>query len=166
MVRASPRRRGRGQWILLVSCVMAHVYRSQGAAALINSSTYLEAAAGILAVEAYHAGSIREQLIQNGSYVVEAYNVTVDTIVDVSLKRATVQSFLVGKGLMTVVSVCHSCLGNPIRQASLARDEEAQQAAPAASGHVASFCALSISTRVCPITPGLPMPLRGHAPDS
>jgi hypothetical protein len=57
----------------------------QGGAALIISSTYLKAAAGILAVEAFHAGSIREQLIQNGSYVVEPYGVTVDTIVDVSL---------------------------------------------------------------------------------
>ena len=37
-------------------------------------------------MEAYHAGSIREQLIQNGSYVVQPYNVTVDTIVDVSVE--------------------------------------------------------------------------------
>ena len=59
--------------------------RVQGSAALINSSAYLESAAGILAIEAYHAGSIREQLIQNVTYVVEPYNVTVGTIVDVSL---------------------------------------------------------------------------------
>ena len=64
----------------------------QGAAALINSSTYLTDAAGILAVEAYHAGSIREQLIQNGSYIVEPYGVTVDTIVDVSPHTSCLRS--------------------------------------------------------------------------
>ncbi len=57
--------------------------KTQGAAALINNSAYLTDAAGILAVEAYHAGAIREMLIQNGSYIVEPYNVTINTIVDV-----------------------------------------------------------------------------------
>jgi hypothetical protein len=38
-----------------------------GAAALIQSSTYLDKAAGILAVEAYHAGSIRLRIFQAGS---------------------------------------------------------------------------------------------------
>ena len=55
----------------------------QGAAALINNTNYLSAAAGILAVEAYHAGSIREQLIQNET-VVTPYGVNVSTIVNVS----------------------------------------------------------------------------------
>ena len=57
----------------------------QGAAALITTPAYLTAAAGILATEAYHAGSIREQLIQNSSYTVSAYGVEVNQIVGVRM---------------------------------------------------------------------------------
>ena len=43
-----------------------------GAAGLISNSTYLDKAAGILAVEAYHAGSIRLRIFQAGSAVQDA----------------------------------------------------------------------------------------------
>ena len=55
----------------------------QGAAAFISDANTLTAAAGILAVEAYHAGSVRKQLIQNSSYVVMPYGVEVNVIIGV-----------------------------------------------------------------------------------
>ena len=59
---------------------------SQGAAALINNSDILTAAAGILGVEAYHAGSVRLQLIQNSDVLVKEYGVKVNVIVGVRLQ--------------------------------------------------------------------------------
>ena len=70
--------------LLCISCGV------QGAAALITTPAYLTAAAGILAIEAYHAGSIREQLIQNSSYNVTAYGVEVYQIVGVREQCLTV----------------------------------------------------------------------------
>jgi hypothetical protein len=45
-----------------------------GGAGLISNPTFLQAAAGILGVEAYHAGSIRTLLIQQGGDAVSAAN--------------------------------------------------------------------------------------------
>lgn len=63
----------------------------QGAAAAINNSAILTAAAGILAVEAYHAGAVREALY-NGPQNVALYNATVGAITGVSLLNATLTS--------------------------------------------------------------------------
>ncbi len=53
----------------------------KGAARSITKKDFLEAAAGILGVEAYHAGQIRTLLYKEKDTVVTAYNVTVQTIV-------------------------------------------------------------------------------------
>lgn len=62
----------------------------KGAARLITNKDFLEAAAGILGVEAYHAGEVRTLLYQQKD-TMTPYNVTVETIVQkISDLRASV----------------------------------------------------------------------------
>ena len=56
-----------------------HCLVLQGGASLI-SKTYLTDVAGIMAVEAYHAGAIRTLLFQNYTEVVQPYSVSISDV--------------------------------------------------------------------------------------
>mmetsp|Transcript_13485 Transcript_13485/g.40797 ORF Transcript_13485/g.40797 Transcript_13485/m.40797 type:complete len:290 (-) Transcript_13485:2-871(-) len=63
----------------------------KGAAALLTNKDLVTPAAGILAVEAYHAGLVRRMLYDQSNTTVEAYGVTVEQIVEaIATLRATV----------------------------------------------------------------------------
>ncbi len=66
-----------------------------GAAPFISSGDYLEAAAGILAVEAYHAGEIRTQL-----YLKEDKTFGGQTVVEIAQKLSDARDLLDGNGDM------------------------------------------------------------------
>lgn len=51
----------------------------KGAAPLLNNKTFLEAAAGILAVEAYHAGNIRNEIFERGATAISIAQKISDT---------------------------------------------------------------------------------------
>ena len=55
----------------------------QGAAALIADGPTLTAAAGILAVEAYHAGAVRTLLFQDANTTVAPYGVPASAVTGV-----------------------------------------------------------------------------------
>ena len=69
-------------------CNLAHI-SLQGAAALISNKALLTPAAGILAVEAYHAGAVRTLLFQSAFVVVKPYGATVSAITGVRTSPST-----------------------------------------------------------------------------
>ena len=70
---------------------MSSCLLSQGAAPLITNKDVLEAAAGILAVEAYHGGSIRTLLLKIADQYVFPYGAqVVDIVQAISNLRAAV----------------------------------------------------------------------------
>ena len=72
------------QVFLKLERVIHHWLVLQGGALLISKS-YLTDVAGIMAVEAYHAGAIRSLLFENSSQVIQPYNVTIDAAAAVSM---------------------------------------------------------------------------------
>jgi hypothetical protein len=80
----------------------------KGAATLISNKTYLEAAAGILAVEAYHAATIRSSLYEMGHDAIHAANAISDARDSLDGPRDDDQHLTASGGRSNIVPADHN----------------------------------------------------------
>ena len=80
----------------------------KGAAPLISNKTYLEAAAGILSVEAYHAATIRSTLFEMGHDAISAANAISDARDSLDGRRDDDQHITGPHGVANIVPADHN----------------------------------------------------------